>query len=497
MACPALHPPLGFLHHGHGGHAYEPQEYFDHYEPDTMPALYGQAAEMASEMYNERMVTEWRQSEGWFPHPQQYGDEEGPHSLHSGRLSTPESFREGALTLQVPERTMARRRPPPLSPTHKAPRRAVSLPPPEPASPMSAHGKAQTEVPEDAWAVELPPRRMMHGMGYGVQQGYMVYGDYGAPMGCYYGADVPQDMVPPYMDDAPPPPPPPPGSCYTHGDRPPTTMPLRQPLAWQGTPPTAQPPARPPPPPQHAFEAEPAKQQRGAKKKGKVARSAGEEPRQQDGQQQQPQQEQQQRSKSAENAEQQAKVAPAAELSDIASQVEVDDPRIQMPVWRSFVVSVRLRRSTGSFYFRASLPEGQHVLVAADRGYDLGVVQSSIRTSEVGHQDLPEAEFSRSLPPVVLRHAKDDEVDKWSNLAEMEEKALVDAKKLLSQTQMPRKVAMTLTTATYQFDMRKLSFTYEADQYVNYRPLLKSFFDAFQCRIWFAKVDGPEEAEAP
>jgi len=131
----------------------------------------------------------------------------------------------------------------------------------------------------------------------------------------------------------------------------------------------------------------------------------------------------------------------------------------------------------GDFKSNLPLTVGTAVLVEADRGTDLGMVQS------IDTQGNPEDVEWR-----VIRAATRKEQDKWQ-------------RQLVTREQAARKKAQTIVEeggldiqiqhAEYQFDKKKLTFHYtSAEARPNFRTVLDELFAVFRCRVWFARYSG-------
>eukprot|EP00796_Vickermania_ingenoplastis_P010999 gene10999-7642_t len=148
---------------------------------------------------------------------------------------------------------------------------------------------------------------------------------------------------------------------------------------------------------------------------------------------------------------------------------------------------------------------GKYVVVAADRGEDLGLVictwcetlnakLGAFATSQLATLEenplsikgirLTNAHFPNTLRVcrgTVLRLASDTEVSQLHYVqAELERRAI----DVCNQRVLERKVPMVLVDAEYQYDSKKLTFFYEAQQRTDFRELVRDLFKSFRARIW-------------
>eukprot|EP00756_Hemistasia_phaeocysticola_P031769 Hpha_TRINITY_DN16375_c1_g2::TRINITY_DN16375_c1_g2_i3::g.62925::m.62925 len=131
----------------------------------------------------------------------------------------------------------------------------------------------------------------------------------------------------------------------------------------------------------------------------------------------------------------------------------------------------------GDFKSNLALPVGTSVIVEADRGIDLGVVQS------IDTQRSPaEAEWR------IVREATRKEQERWQKQFVTRELA---AKKRAQTILEEAGVHLQILHAEYQFDKKKLTFHYTSSETrPNFRSALDDLFAAFRCRVWFARYTG-------
>jgi len=131
----------------------------------------------------------------------------------------------------------------------------------------------------------------------------------------------------------------------------------------------------------------------------------------------------------------------------------------------------------GDFKCNLPLTVGTAVLVEADRGTDLGMVQS-IDTL----RDPEDAEWR------IIRAATRKEQDKWQRLlVTRESTARKKAQTIIDEAGL----SIQIQHAEYQFDKKKLTLHYTCSEArPNFRTVLDELFAVFRCRVWFARYSG-------
>lgn len=135
------------------------------------------------------------------------------------------------------------------------------------------------------------------------------------------------------------------------------------------------------------------------------------------------------------------------------------------------------------------LRPGQHVIVQADRGEDLGEVSAigviaERKCSSSGGCATPAPQHS------VVRHARDDEVSRWSSLRSDEARVRSETRKLVAKHGLKMKV----TEAEWQFDRNKLIIYFTAEKRVDFRQLVRDLARSFRARIELKQIGVRDEA---
>ncbi|GAB4337164.1 MAG: stage 0 sporulation family protein [Calditrichia bacterium] len=129
------------------------------------------------------------------------------------------------------------------------------------------------------------------------------------------------------------------------------------------------------------------------------------------------------------------------------------------------------------------LQTGDHVIVEAERGEDLGVV---VALGKV----LTLKELEKE-PPRVLRKASQEEIHRLQQNRMDEEKAFVVAKEKIAD----HNLNMKLVDVEYQFDRNKLIFYFTSDQRVDFRQLVRDLAGIYRTRIELRQIGVRDEAK--
>ncbi len=144
----------------------------------------------------------------------------------------------------------------------------------------------------------------------------------------------------------------------------------------------------------------------------------------------------------------------------------------------------------GYFSYRdLDLRPGQHVIVQADRGEDLGEVSAvgtiaERKCSSSGGCATPTPEHS------VSRHAREDEVSRWNALRADEDRVRSETRTLVAKHGLKMKV----TEAEWQFDRNKLIIYFTAEKRVDFRQLVRDLARTFRARIELKQIGVRDEA---
>ncbi len=153
---------------------------------------------------------------------------------------------------------------------------------------------------------------------------------------------------------------------------------------------------------------------------------------------------------------------------------------------------VRFKGSRKEYYSYRDLEllPGQHVIVQADRGEDLGEVSA---VGVVAERKCASSNGGCATPApeqLVLRHARDAEVAKLPSLRGDEDRVRSETRKLVSKHGLKMKV----TEAEWQFDRNKLVIYFTAEKRVDFRQLVRDLARTFRARIELRQIGVRDEA---
>ncbi|KAG8531100.1 uncharacterized protein KY384_004457 [Bacidia gigantensis] len=99
-----------------------------------------------------------------------------------------------------------------------------------------------------------------------------------------------------------------------------------------------------------------------------------------------------------------------------------------------------------------------------------------------GFQDLPSGEIK---PKMIKRLAQSHEI---ATLRE-KEGSEAKAKRMCHQKVVDHRLSMEILDAEFQMDWKKLTFFYFADSYINFNPLVTDLFKIYKTRIWMSAIN--------
>ncbi|KAI8072830.1 PSP1 C-terminal conserved region-domain-containing protein [Gongronella butleri] len=145
------------------------------------------------------------------------------------------------------------------------------------------------------------------------------------------------------------------------------------------------------------------------------------------------------------------------------------------------------------------------VLVEADRGRDLGKVVRISTANEIMDTQNPtnaattptNANANASDPESLakchvkrlFRLAEQDEIQSMETKQKEEEMALAFCRFKIIQKDLP----MQVINAEFQWDRRKLTFYFKADQRIDFRELVRDLFKTYKTRIWMCALNGAND----
>ncbi|KAI9498521.1 PSP1 C-terminal conserved region-domain-containing protein, partial [Zychaea mexicana] len=122
---------------------------------------------------------------------------------------------------------------------------------------------------------------------------------------------------------------------------------------------------------------------------------------------------------------------------------------------------------------------GDLAIVEADRGHDLGRVVASNLAANLFPPDL--------VVRRLYRLATEAEIATLPAKVHDEAKALLVCQSKIKEKDLP----MQVVSAEYQWDRRKLTFHFVAEERVDFRELVRELFKLYKTRIWMCAAKHP------
>lgn len=140
---------------------------------------------------------------------------------------------------------------------------------------------------------------------------------------------------------------------------------------------------------------------------------------------------------------------------------------------------------TEIFKFKSNLEvkAGCWVITEADRGLDIGSIANVIPQPKP--KDVKNAKF-------IIRIATPIEIQDLQVKLEKERRA----KEICQQKADELGLPMTIISTEFQFDGKKLTVYFKAQQFIDFRSLVRALFKFFETRIWMVWYDGNAPVKA-
>lgn len=129
--------------------------------------------------------------------------------------------------------------------------------------------------------------------------------------------------------------------------------------------------------------------------------------------------------------------------------------------------------------------EGDLVIVEADRGQDMGQVK--------GVYAKDDGDNTTTCVRRLYRLATQEEIATLPSKAEDEAKALLVCQSKIQERELP----MQVLRAEYQWDRRKLTFHFTAEERVDFRDLVRELFKLYKTRIWMCAINNKHLSPSP
>ncbi|MDD4858092.1 MAG: stage 0 sporulation family protein [Candidatus Krumholzibacteria bacterium] len=148
------------------------------------------------------------------------------------------------------------------------------------------------------------------------------------------------------------------------------------------------------------------------------------------------------------------------------------------------IIEVQFKAQRKEFYKNTKalyLRTGNHCVVQADRGEDMGQI-ISITRAEPGEVETDMKE--------VLRHATENDIARLNEMRAKESEAL----KVCQQKVAEHKLPMKLVDVENQFDGNKITFYFTSEGRIDFRGLVKDLAGVFRTRIDLRQIGVRDEA---
>jgi cell fate regulator YaaT (PSP1 superfamily) len=147
------------------------------------------------------------------------------------------------------------------------------------------------------------------------------------------------------------------------------------------------------------------------------------------------------------------------------------------------VVGVRFKRAGKVYYFDPTdidLKVSDYVVVETARGQEMGQVV-------ISPQQVLASELSEPLKPVV-RKAETEDIERAREFEQKEQEAMEICAELINKLNLPMK----LISAEYNFDGSRLTFSFSAEERVDFRQLVRELTSRFKIRVELRQI-GPRD----
>lgn len=138
---------------------------------------------------------------------------------------------------------------------------------------------------------------------------------------------------------------------------------------------------------------------------------------------------------------------------------------------------------------KLDLFRGQHVVVDASQGYDIGEVSLSGELVKLQMKKKDVKENNDNIRG-VLRIASEEEVNRLKDLRSKEKEMLINARVIARSLELEMKIG----DVELQGDGKKATFFYTAENRVDFRDLVKKYANQFKLKIEMRQIGSRQEA---
>ncbi|MDX1429282.1 MAG: regulatory iron-sulfur-containing complex subunit RicT [Rhodothermales bacterium] len=131
---------------------------------------------------------------------------------------------------------------------------------------------------------------------------------------------------------------------------------------------------------------------------------------------------------------------------------------------------------------------GDRVIVDADRGIDFGTIHMSGELVRLRFNAM-EAAGKKDIPTIIRRATLSD-LERWEDNREKEAESFLIARSAIDRRNLPMK----LVDVEWQFDHKKVTFYFTADNRVDFRELVRDLAREFHTRVELRQIGARDEA---
>ncbi|ORX59460.1 PSP1-domain-containing protein [Hesseltinella vesiculosa] len=129
------------------------------------------------------------------------------------------------------------------------------------------------------------------------------------------------------------------------------------------------------------------------------------------------------------------------------------------------------------------------VLVEADRGRDLGKVVQVATANDLLENQQHDPSTLKSHVKRLFRMAEPGEIQSLKAKEKEEDQAVAFCQAKIKEKDLP----MEVVSAEFQWDRRKLTFYFKADQRIDFRELVRELFKTYKTRIWMCALTAAQD----
>ncbi len=155
------------------------------------------------------------------------------------------------------------------------------------------------------------------------------------------------------------------------------------------------------------------------------------------------------------------------------------------------VLEVEFKGGRKGFYRNSrtlDIHTGDEVIVDADRGVDFGTVHMAGEMVRLRFRSMGQVEISDL--PTIVRRANLSDLDRRDENREKEAESFLICRRAIDRRNLPMK----LVDVEWQFDHKKVTFYFTADNRVDFRQLVRDLAREFHTRVELRQIGARDEA---